>query len=125
MAAIPTAVAILALIGAVLFTLRPYLPLRERPPRIIGKHLRIFRIEGPAPFSRVLTGVVEDFDSLGYRVRLTPAVELDGGTVSIVHLTARHRGYPISSASHRGLLAVCGNINGSWQFIARINVGRV
>jgi hypothetical protein len=124
-ATIPTAIALLALLGAVLFTLRPYLPRRERPSRIIGKHLRISEIQGPARFSQVLNGVVEDFDALGYRVRLTSSVELGGGTVSIVHLTARHRGYPISSASNHGVLAVCGNIGGSLPFIARINVVRV
>jgi hypothetical protein len=122
MAPVSTALVILALLGAVIIGLRPYLPRRERPSRIIGKRVRIFEIEGSEAFPSALSGVVEGFDDSGYRLRLSTPLEVGAGAVSLIHLTARHRNYPVSSAATRGILAVCGSVNGNWPFIARVNL---
>jgi hypothetical protein len=122
-AAIPTALAVLAVLAIAILAARPYLSRRpERPAHLIGKHLRVWQIEGPRGFPGVLTGVVEAFDDRGYRVRLSAPVQVDGNSVSVIQLTARHRGYPVSNAARRGLLAVNGSVDGSWPFIARVSV---
>lgn len=123
MAVIPTATAVLALLAAVILAARPYLLRRpERPSQVIGKHLRVHQIEGPANFPGELAGVVEGFDDRGYRVRLSAPIVVNGDSISFIHLSARHRGYPVSNAARHGLLAINGNVNGGWQFIARVNL---
>jgi hypothetical protein len=122
-AVIPTAIAVLALLAAAIFAARPYLLRRpERPSQVIGKPLRVHQIEGPPQFPVDLTGVVEGFDDRGYRVRLSAPIVLSGDSISFINLTARHRGHPVSNVGRHGLLAVNGNVNGGWQFIARVNI---
>ena len=123
MAAIPTTIAILALLIAAMYVARPYLPRRpEQPARVVGKQLRLSRVEGPNGSPTVLTGVVESLDELGYLLRLEPPVHLNGDVISAIHLTARLRGYRLSDVRRRWGVTVNGFVDGRLTFIAGARV---
>jgi hypothetical protein len=94
---------------------------RERPERVVGKLIQFHAIESGAPLS-LPTARVVSFDGRAYVVELTSPVILNGSTYSVVSISARHRGFPVSAVSRRGVLAVAGEFPIGSEFIACVTL---
>jgi len=94
---------------------------RERPERVVGKLIQFRGIESGAPLS-LPTARVVSFDGHAYVAELTSPVILNGSAYSVVSISARHRGFPVSAVSRRGVLAVAGEFPIGYEFIACVTL---
>src|ERR1700722_19293972 len=119
-----TVLAAIAVVAAAFTALRPWVLRRsEFASRIVGKTLLIYQIECPTPLPSSFAASVEAFDGTLYRLRSSTPISVGARSVSILHISARHRGYPLSSAGSRRGLAVNGKFDGGVEFIGLARLG--
>ena len=122
-AAIPLTIAIVALAAAAYILARGlgWIVIGEHPSRLLGKHIRFRAVESDIPLS-IPQGQVTGFESGAYVVELSSPIQVEGESCSIIRISARHRGSPVSSASRRRILAVNGDLPRQHGFIACVNL---
>jgi hypothetical protein len=93
----------------------------ERPEKLIGKEVRLSGVEGLAettlPSARVLS-----FDGSSYLLELAADVMIGTENVKNVRVSARHKGFSVSSTKKWGLRAVNGQTPAGQGFIACLNL---
>jgi hypothetical protein len=120
------AIAAIAVVATAFTAVRPWL-LRgsELPSRIVGKTLLMYELECPTPLPKGFAAIVEEFDGTSYRLRCSTPISVGVRSISILHVSARHRGYPLSSVRSRRGLAVNGKFDGGVEFIGFARLDRV
>ena len=95
---------------------------RERPERIVGTKVVLFEFDGlgsEAP-AKIEATVKEYLSTRVYILEFAASHGIVGKNETSAKVSARHAGYPVSSASRRGILAVAGELQSGTPFIAQI-----
>jgi hypothetical protein len=113
----------IAVIGAVYVGLgsRALWDRRERPARIVGRRVKLGEFEEYGPtFPGTALGVVREYLEPQYLVEFDPTVTVDGHPERHAWIRARHKGWPVSSAGRRRVLAVSGTFESGTGFISLV-----
>lgn len=95
----------------------------ERPERIVGATVALVELDGlgTSPPSTIEATVQEwSPTDRTYRLVFVSPQEVGGRQESFATVSARHAGYPVSSAGRRRVLAVAGYMQSGAAFIACI-----
>jgi hypothetical protein len=124
LAPLPLAVAAAALLCAAYVGLRGlgWVRYRERPERIIGRVIK-FRDVEPDFVVSVPAARVASYDGNSYLAQLASPVHIEGREHVTVRISARWRGFPISSASRWRVRAANCQFPDGCAFIALVALG--
>jgi hypothetical protein len=120
-------VGILVVIFLALFGEKAYMKInetiwsKENPERINGGRVKLggFDNLGPNP-PKQLQGFISYCSNNWYRIDFNEPFMLNGTRENYAMITARHRGYPVSRISKRGILGVNGSFESGHDFIGLI-----
>lgn len=111
------------MIAAIYVALRGYavISFREKPERLIGKRVLLEEFEAYGPkFPERAFGIVRRYVEPRYLVEFEPPVPVDERPEGHAWIEARHKGWPVSSARRRRILAVTGVFESGTDFIALV-----
>ncbi len=94
---------------------------KENPDKINRTKVRLFEFENMDPNPPMeLVGTITHFSDNLYRINFDEPFMRDGLKENYATIIARHKGYPISRMSKRGILAVSGKFESGHDFIALV-----